>query len=84
MPTRISNGARRLLAWRSARGLSQQRASAALDVQQSRLSEYELGKRRPSLITAARIEQRTEGVVPCSAWLETDAGSDAALAAANG
>lgn len=75
MPPRLrSRAAGLLLAWRCVRGLSQQHASIELDVQQSRLSQYELGRRVPSLKTAARIEKRTGGAVRCADWFEVEAG----------
>jgi transcriptional regulator with XRE-family HTH domain len=57
-----------LRAWREERGFSQTEAAEFLDVSQSSLSDYEAGRAMPRADVAVRIQGKTKGKVPVSAW----------------
>lgn len=61
-------GGQLLREWRYREHLSQDRAGRKLGLTQSAISGYEGGRKRPELLTAARIEEDTDGAVPCVAW----------------
>jgi predicted transcriptional regulator len=52
--------------WRGKR--TQEEAATVLRITQSVLSEYEKGKKDPSVIRALEIEERTAGAVPVESW----------------
>ena len=60
----------KLRLWRQQRGLALRPAARLLDVDFADVSRYELGKVRPGLVTAVRIERVTEGFVPATLWVD--------------
>jgi transcriptional regulator with XRE-family HTH domain len=56
--------------WRRTEGLNQVQAAQLLEMSQSNLSDIEAGRQRPRIETALRIERRTKGAVPVTAWAE--------------
>lgn len=54
--------------WRGRLGLTQEAAAVLLEVSQASLSDYENGAAMPGADVAVRIEQRSAGSVPVSAW----------------
>ena len=63
-----SLAARCLIAWRTKKALTQTQAAALFGVDQGRYSQIELGKRRPGLLLATRMQVRTNAAVRVMDW----------------
>lgn len=59
----MSRGARTMLAWRRARGITQAQAALLCGIDPQVWARYERGDVEPGLQNAARIERGTEGGV---------------------
>lgn len=70
--------------WRDARGLNQSDAADALGLSQAALSDYENGRKSPSVDRALRIAELTEGAVPVESWRKPDESGEHGAAAADG
>lgn len=69
----------RLVAWRQAKGYSQQEAAEVVGVSQASWSNWETGRKRPDLRAAVAIERATKRAVRACDWLEADRGHDATV-----
>lgn len=56
--------------YRDSLGISQSEMAHRLGLDAGTLSEYETGRRIPSLATAFRLQDLTEGVVDARSWVE--------------
>lgn len=54
--------------YRDKRGLSQEKFGELIDADQSLISKYESGDRRPTLKAALKIETVTNGEIPMKNW----------------
>lgn len=64
-----SIGVARLNEWLVAKGVSLARLCADLNIHPLTPYQWRRGQ-KPSLVLAVRIEQYTDGAVPCSTWLD--------------
>lgn len=64
-----SKGSVALRAWRLEQGVSQQSVAETLKCQQNRVSRFETGAIRPTLIEAFQVEESTGGAVKVLDWL---------------
>lgn len=60
----------RLAAWRNKKGWTQTEAAKRLQVTQSAWSEWERGRKQPSLDLAFEIERFTSGAVKARMWAQ--------------
>jgi len=61
------SGRERLIAYRDKHGYKQYELADLLDLDETQLSQFLSGKRRPGLPIAVRIEERTG--IPAKSWL---------------
>lgn len=65
----MQDGPEKFKAWRQARGLTQAQAADALSCTQTRVSQIEAGKNRPSFRLAIAISTLTNGEVSLGDWV---------------
>jgi transcriptional regulator with XRE-family HTH domain len=65
----MNRGAKRLAEYRHRNEMQQRRIAAAIDKDQSFISEIENGHRIPDLAMAMALEQATDGYVKARDWL---------------
>lgn len=70
MATKRTRGARLLAEFLRRAELSQFELASLAGVSPMQVSHLILGRRKPSLKTAVRLEQMTRGKVPTKAWVE--------------
>lgn len=66
--SKLTRGAKRLAQYRDKLDVPQRAISHGVDVDQSYVSDWENGRRRPTLPQAVRLERFTDGFVKCKDW----------------
>jgi transcriptional regulator with XRE-family HTH domain len=72
MKRTLTRGARLLVEWRTAAGMTALKAANLLELDPARYSAYERGRQRPRIDKAKRIFEVTGGAVPIDAWADIE------------